>query len=201
MRTAQKDSLTKQKLLDAAQSLMLAKGYAATSVDEVCEAARLTKGSFFHYFDSKEHLGKLVAEHFFSARQQQFLSAPFHQKKDPRDRVLGYVDFLIDMSRDARGAKGCLLGMFVQELSETHPRIRSVCAACLDEQAEFLQKDLEQAKTKYTPRARWSPQDLADHLIAVMQGAIILAKAKQDRKLIEASLLHVKAYLHSLLGD
>src|SRR5262249_4624065 len=56
MNIARSDSLTKQKLLDAAQELMLAKGYTATSVDEICEAARLTKGSFFHYFEGKEHL-------------------------------------------------------------------------------------------------------------------------------------------------
>src|SRR5712692_787399 len=198
MRIAVTDSPTKQKLLDAAEELMLAKGYTATSVDEVCEAAGLTKGSFFHYFEGKEHLGRLVAERFFSSRKQLFQSAPFRQKKDPLDRVYGYVDFLIDMSRDPMAATGCLLGTFVQELSETHPKIRSVCAACFGEQAEFLKQDLEQAKAKYAPRARWSTQSLAEHLIAVVQGAIILAKAKQDRKVIEASLLHLREYLKCL---
>jgi len=198
MRTAVADSLTKQKLLDAAEELMLAKGYTATSVDEVCEAAGLTKGSFFHYFEGKEHLGRLVAERFFASRKQRFQSAPFRQKKDPLDRVFGYVDFLIEMSHSPEAGKGCLLGTFVQELSETHPKIRSVCAACLGEQAEFLKQDLEQAKVKYVPRARWSTQSLAEHMIAVLQGAIILAKAKQDRKVIEASLLHLRQYLNCL---
>src|SRR5215475_2270957 len=99
MNIAESDSLTKQKLLDAAQELMLAKGYTATSVDEVCEAAGLTKGSFFHYFEGKEHLGKSVAERFFAAKKEFFLSAPFRQQKDPLDRVFGHVDFLIEFSR------------------------------------------------------------------------------------------------------
>jgi TetR/AcrR family transcriptional repressor of nem operon len=201
MRTAQIDSPAKKKLLDAAQELMLAKGYTATSVDDVCEAAGLTKGSFFHYFEGKEELGKLLVEHFFAARKQMFLSAPFRQKTDPRDRVLGYVDFLIEMTRHPGAAKGCLVGTLVQELSQTHPRIRSVCAACFDDQAEFLQEELKQAKMKYAPRARWSPESLAHHVIAVVQGSIILAKAKQDRKLIEASLVHLKEYLHCLFGE
>jgi TetR/AcrR family transcriptional repressor of nem operon len=200
MRTAQTDSLTKQKLLDAAQELMLAKGFTATSVDEVCEAAGLTKGSFFHYFEGKEHLGRLVAERFFASRKEMFLSAPFRQKKDPLDRVFGFVDFLIEMSRSPMAIKGCLLGTFVQELSQTHPQIRSVCAACLDEQADFLTQDLEEAKVKYAPRARWSAKSLAEHLIAVAQGAIILAKAKQDKKVMAESLGHVREYLKYAFG-
>jgi TetR/AcrR family transcriptional repressor of nem operon len=200
MRKAVTDSLTKQKLLDAAEKLMLSKGYTATSVDEVCDAAELTKGSFFHYFEGKEHLGQLVAERFFSARKQRFRAAPFRQKEDALDRVFGYIDFLIDMSRDPTAAKGCLLGTFVQELSETHPKIRAVCATCFGEQVEFLKQDLEEAKEKYAPRASWTAQSLAEHMLAVVQGAIILAKAKQDRTRIEASLLHLKEYLRCLFG-
>ena len=200
MRRADPDSPTKQKLLDAAQGLMLTKGYTATSVDEVCESAGLTKGSFFHYFEGKEHLGRLVAERFFSSRRQLFQEAPFRQKKDPLDRILGFVDFLVEMSGDPRAEKGCLLGTFVQELSQTHPQIRAVCATCFSEQAEFLKEDLEQAKLKYAPRARWSAQSLAEHMIAVMQGAIILAKAKQDRDVVRTSLLHLREYLLCLFG-
>jgi TetR/AcrR family transcriptional repressor of nem operon len=200
MRKADPDSLTKQKLLDAAQELMLTKGYTNTSVEEICEAAGLTKGSFFHYFEGKEHLGRLLAERFYASKQQLFQAAPFRQKKDPLDRVFGFVDFLIEMSRSPLAAKGCLLGTFVQELSHTHPAIRSVCAGCFADAANRLTQDLEEAKVKYTPRARWSTRSLAEHLTAVIQGAIILAKAKQDQKVVEESLLHFRGYLKCLFG-
>jgi TetR/AcrR family transcriptional repressor of nem operon len=197
MRRARPDSPTRQKLLDAARELMLAKGYTATSVDEVCEAAGLTKGSFFHYFEGKEHLGRSVAQRFYACWQQASRAAPFRRKKDPLDRALGQVDFFIEMSR-APTWKGCLLGTFVQELSQTHPQIRAVCAACLDDLADGLELNLEEAKAKYTPRARWSARSLAEHLIAVAQGATILAKAKQDRRVFEESLAHFKQYLKRL---
>jgi TetR/AcrR family transcriptional repressor of nem operon len=200
MRKAQTDSLTKQKLLDAAQELMLTKGYTDTSVDEICEAAGVTKGSFFHYFEGKEHLGVLLAERFHASKQQMFQSAPFHQQKDPLDRVFGLIEFLIEMTRTPMAAKGCLMGTFVQELSQTHPKIRSVCAACFDDTANGLKRDLEEAKAKYAPRAAWSTQSLAEHLIAVIQGAIILAKAKQDQRLVEASLLHFREYVKALFA-
>ncbi len=201
MRTVQKDSLTKQKLLDAAQGLMLAKGYTATSVDDICTAAGLTKGSFFHYFEGKEELGMALAEHYFAAKREMFRSAPFRQVKDPRERVFGYVDFLIGMASNPEAAKGCLLGTFVQELSHTHPKIRSACAACLEEQAEALREDLQLAKSAYGSRARWRPETLALHMLAVVQGALILAKARQDPKVVGATLLHLKEYLNCLLGD
>jgi TetR/AcrR family transcriptional repressor of nem operon len=200
MRKAQTDSPTRQKLLDAAQGLMLAKGYTATSVDEICEAAKLTKGSFFHYFEDKEHLGRAVAEHFASSMRERFQSAPFHQEKDPLDRVFGRIDFLLGLARSPQGPRGCLLGTFVQELSATHPTIRSVCATCFAETARSFQQDLDEAKARYAPRARWSTQSLAEHLTAVAQGSIILAKAKQDPKVLEESLLHFRRYLECLFN-
>jgi TetR/AcrR family transcriptional repressor of nem operon len=200
MKTAQTDSLTRQKLLDAAQELMLAKGYTATSVDEVCTAAGVTKGSFFHYFEGKEELGKVVAERFFAGMRESLRSAPFLQEADPLARVLGFVDFLIAKARNPRLANGCLLGTFVQELSETHPKIRNVCADCFEKQAAWLTAELEQAKARHAPRKSWNPRTLAEHLMAVAQGAMILAKAKRDRKVIEESLAHYKEYLQALCG-
>jgi TetR/AcrR family transcriptional regulator, transcriptional repressor for nem operon len=195
MKKADSDSPTKQKLLEAAQELMRANGYTATSVDDVCEAAKLTKGSFFHYFASKEQLGMEVAERFFAAKKEMLLSAPFRRKKDPLDRVLGYVDLLIEMSRSPEAGKGCLLGTFAQELSDSNPKIRRVCADCFAEQCADLQRTLEEAKAAHAPRARWSPQSLAEHLVAILQGSLILAKARQDPKVLETSLEHYKEYL------
>jgi TetR/AcrR family transcriptional repressor of nem operon len=200
MRQPHDDPPAREKLLGAAQELMLAKGYTATSVDEICDAAGLTKGSFFHYFEGKEHLGRMVAERFFASHRERFQAAPFRQKKDPLDRVFGFVDFLMEMSHSPQASKGCLLGTFVQELAQTHPEIRSVCAACFDKQAEALKCDLDEAKAKYAPRARWTTQSLAEHLIAVAQGAIILAKARQDPKVMRDCLGHFREYLKCLFG-
>jgi TetR/AcrR family transcriptional repressor of nem operon len=179
---------------------MLTKGFTATSVDDVCESAGLTKGSFFHYFESKEHLGRAVAERFYLAAQQRFESAPFRQLKDPVDRVLGFLDFLLERTRSSSEFRGCLLGTFVQELSQTHPGIRSVCAMGFEGMAGLLRQDIAEAKRLCDPEARWNPQSLAEHMIAVVQGTIILAKAKQDRKVIEESLGHLKDYLKSVFG-
>jgi len=55
---------TKNELLNAALAVIRSKGYSATTVDDICRKAGVSKGSFFHYFPSKEHLAIAAAEHF-----------------------------------------------------------------------------------------------------------------------------------------
>ena len=201
MRKAQVESAVWKKLVDAARELMLSKGYTATSVDDICTAAGVTKGSFFHYFTDKEHLGRVAAERFYADRVTIFEKAPLQDKTDPLDRVLGLIDFLIQVARSPQGVTGCLLGNFVQELAKTHPKIRDVCAECFDDQAERFQQFLNEAKAKYAPHAKWSTASVASHLIAVLQGGIILAKARQDRGAVAENLGHFRVYLRHLLGQ
>ena len=198
MRTAQAQSPTKEKILDAAQQLMLAKGFPATTVDEICQAAGFTKGSFFHYFASKEHLGKEVLDRFYVLLQQTIDQGSFRKKSDPLQRVYGYVDRFIEMSTNPERPSGCLLGHFTQELSDTHPEIRSLCAQYFAEWAALLKHDLDEAKAKYAPRASFDTQSVAEYFLAVMQGSRILATAKQDVKVFEQNLRHFKRYVKSL---
>jgi TetR/AcrR family transcriptional repressor of nem operon len=198
MRTAQAQSPTKEKLLDAAQQLMLVKGFPATTVDEICDTAGFTKGSFFHYFKSKEHLGKEVLDRFFSFLQQTSREGTFRKKSDPLQRVYGYVDRFIEMATNPEQPSGCLLGHFTQELSDTHPEIRSQCAQHFAEWAATFKQDLDEAKTKHAPRASFDTQSVAEYFIAVMQGSRILATAKQDSAVFEQNLQHFKRYVKSL---
>jgi len=198
MRTAQAHSSTKEKLLDAAQQLMLVKGFPATTVDEICEVAGFTKGSFFHYFVSKEQLGKEVLARFFSFLQQTSREGSFRMKSDPLQRIYGYVDRFIEMSTNPQMPNGCLLGNFTQELSDTHPEIRSLCAQHFAEWAATLKHDLDEAKAKYAPKAHFDTQSLAEYFIATMQGSRILATAKQDPGVFKQNLQHYKRYVKSL---
>jgi TetR/AcrR family transcriptional repressor of nem operon len=198
MRTAQAQSPTKEKLLDAAQQLMLAKGFPATTVEEICNTAGFTKGSFFHYFESKEHLGKEVLDRFYVFLQQTVQQGSFRMKSDPLQRVYGYVDRFIEMATNPELPGGCLLGHFTQELADTHPEIRSLCAQHFAEWAALLKQELDEAKAKYAPKASFDTQSLAEYFISVMQGSRILATAKQDTRVFEQNLRHFKRYIKSL---
>jgi len=201
MRSPSTRPIAKDKLLDAAERLMLTKGFVATTVDEICHQAGLTKGSFFHYFKSKEDLGKSVLDRFCQVRLELLQQSPSQKNTDPLERIYGRIDFAIEMSKSPLAQNGCLLGNFAQELSDTHPQMRSLCAQHFTDWASLLKKELDEAKAKHRPEALLDTGSLAEHLIAIIEGALILAKAKQDMKVMEQSLLHFRRYVKSLFEE
>src|SRR6202050_212157 len=119
------------RLLDAAVSVIRRKGYAATSVDELCASAGVTKGGFFHHFPSKDSLAVAAANYWQESSDTLFAAAPYHRFDDPLDRVLGYLDFRRAMLRGDVAEFSCLAGTLVQEAYQTHPDIRLACDATI----------------------------------------------------------------------
>jgi TetR/AcrR family transcriptional repressor of nem operon len=188
---------SRQKLLDASLHVIRSKGYAATRVEDICEAAGLTKGSFFHHFKSKEDLALSAARHFAAIADDLFAAAPYQAAADPLDRLLGYVDFRIEMLQGELPDYTCLLGTMVQETYDTHPDIRSACDTHISAHAAAVAKDIAEAKRIYAPDAPWTPKSLALHMQAVLQGAFVLAKAKQGPQVAVDCLRHLRRYLET----
>ena len=189
---------SKTKLLDAALKVIRAKGYAATRVEDICEAAGLTKGSFFHHFKSKEDLAIAAAEHWSAVTGGLFVTAPYHDHADPVDRLLAYVDFRKALLRGELAEFTCLAGTMVQEVYATHPLIRETCGASIAGHAGTLVADIEAARRQYGIAGDWSAESLALYTQAVLQGAFILAKAKQDPKVAADCVDHLRRYLELL---
>lgn len=188
---------SRTKILDAALQVLRTKGYAATTVDDLCEAAGLTKGSFFHHFSSKEELALEAAEHFASMAEGLFAQAPYRAKKDPLERLLGYIDFRTSIIRGELPGYTCLLGTMVQETYDTHPAIREACDRYISAHAAEVAKDIAEAKRLYAPDAPWSAEDLALFIQAVIQGSFILAKAKNGPDVAVENLRHLRRYIES----
>ena len=190
----------KDKLLEAAVQVVRQKGYAATSVDDLCMAAGVTKGAFFHHFESKEDLAVAAAAYWSDFTTEFFNSAPYQRLTDPLDRLLGYIDFRREILRGKIEDFTCLLGTMVQEAYESSPKIRKACDASISRHAAAVARDIAAAKQLYAPDAKWSPEELALFTQVVMQGSFILAKAKHGPKAAEASILHLKRYVEFLFG-
>ena len=190
----------RMRLLDAAVDVIRVQGYSATTVDDVCHRAGLTKGGFFHHFRSKEDCAVAAAAHFAARAETLFESAAFRNYDDPRERVLGYVDFRKAILQGDLPQFTCLLGTMVQEAYDTHPAIRAACDRYISEHAQRLEADIEEAKALYAPEAVWSPGSAALFSQAVLQGGFVLAKAKHGPKVAVDCLDHLKRYFEALLG-
>jgi len=186
------------KLLDAAISIIRKKGYAATSVDELCARAGVTKGAFFHHFPTKDSLAVAAANHWSELSNSLFAAAPYHRFEDPLDRVLGYLDFRKSMLRGDVAEFTCLAGTMLQEAYRTHPDIRHACDESIGGAAATVESDIAEAMKRYHIRGPWTAETLALHTQAVLQGAFILAKAKGNAAVAEESIDHLRRYVEFL---
>lgn len=189
---------TKQKLLDSALALMLTRGFSETSIEDVCAAAEVTKGGFFHYFKNKESFGKAVTRHYWENMRAGWDGASFRARQDPLDRIYGFLDHYIMLSKDPAIELRCLLGNFAQELSDSHDAIRKTCVIYLAEWTEYLKKDLDEAKKRYLPKARLDTQSLAEYIVSAMEGSLLLARANRDRRINTRNFEHLRRHLKSI---
>jgi TetR/AcrR family transcriptional repressor of nem operon len=190
----------KTKLLDAAVDVIRARGYSATTVDDICEGAGVTKGAFFHHFVSKEELAVSAVRHFSSLADRLFSTAPYRDLADPVDRLLAYVEFRKALLQGSLPEFTCLLGTLVQEAYRTHPAIREACESGLSEHVGMLEEDIAAALRTYGGDGQWSAESLAIHMQAVIQGAFIFAKAQQGPAVAAACLDHLRRYIQTLFS-
>lgn len=188
------------RLLEAATDVIRAKGYAGTSVDDICRAAGVTKGAFFHHFPSKDALAVAAAKSWTDMANAVFAAAPYHKASDPLERILGYLDFRRTLLEGDIAAFTCLVGTMVQETYSTHPTIRAACEASIAEHAQTLEADILAAMQVRGFGNETDARDLALHTQAVLQGAFILAKATGDPHVAARSVDHLRRYI-SLLFD
>jgi TetR/AcrR family transcriptional regulator, transcriptional repressor for nem operon len=189
---------SKRKLLAAAFDVIRTRGYSATRVEDICEEAGVTKGSFFHHFRTKEELALEAAAYWSAVTGELFRQAPYHAPADPLDRLLAYVDFRKALLRGELPQFTCLMGTMVQEVYETWPAIRDACAASIAEHAATLEPDIAAAMEKYCVQGDWTPRSLALHTQAVIQGSFILAKAQGGAAVAAESLDHLRRYIELL---
>ena len=183
------------KVLEAALSVIRAKGYAATTVDDLCVAAGVTKGAFFHHFASKDALAVAAADAWSETTGAFFADAQYHQHADPLDRVLGYLDFRKSILTGAVSEFTCLAGTMVQETYDSHPAIRAACDRSISDHAAKIEADIAAAMEAHGVVADWTAGSLALHTQAVLQGAFILAKAKGGAEVAASSIDHLKRYV------
>lgn len=188
----------REDLLEASFALIREQGYSRTSVNELCEAAGVSKGAFFHHFESKDALAVAALDRWSEVSTAFFGAAPYHKYRDPLDRVLGYLDFRKGLLKGEVAKFSCLAGTIVQEVYGTHAEIREACDASISGQAATLEADIAEAMKLYGIRANWSAQSLALHTQVVLQGSFILAKAKGGPDVAVASIDHLRRYIQLL---
>ncbi len=191
---------TKLNLLDAALTVIRTKGYAATTVDDICTEAGLSKGAFFHHFSSKEDLAVAAANYWSETTAAIFATAPYHDPANPLDRVLAYIAFRKELIQGPLPEFTCLVGTMAQETYDTSPAIQKACWESISGHAETLVTDIEAATEQHGAPRDFTAESLALHTQSVIQGAFILAKASGDPQRAVESIDHLYRYVELLFN-
>lgn len=189
---------TRDRIVAAAIDLFRRNGYVATTVDEICAAAGVTKGAFFHHFESKEALAETCLAAWDCQMKDLVAGAPFQTLAHPVEKLLGCLDFFIGVFENPRVMKSCLAGTIVQEVSESHPALRDAAQACFVSAGQQL-KDLLDAACR-AKRRKLDTAGLAKLWVATLQGSQILYKASRDETVITNNLRQLREYVRMLLG-
>jgi TetR/AcrR family transcriptional regulator, transcriptional repressor for nem operon len=198
MQTTESRHESKTRILNAAIDVIRTKGYSATRIEDICEAAGLTKGGFFHHFDTKEDLAIAAAEYWSERTSAFFASAPYHDPADPVDRILAYVDFRKALLKGELSEFTCLVGTMTQEVYDTHPAIREACERSIAGHAATLVPDIRAAIEETGIKPDWTAESLALYTQATIQGAFILAKAKHGVQAAADAMDHLRRYVELL---
>ena len=173
---------------------MRRRGFAATSVDDLCAAAGVTKGAFFHHFASKEALGVALIDDWTETTGVMFASHPYNFLPDPLDRVFGYIDFRRQILGQPIPEFSCVAGTTVQEAYETSAPMRDAAERSVKSGFDHVRPHLAQALAAH-PVAGVTAESLAQQFQVAVHGGIILAKALNDAAPAREAFDHLEHYL------
>ncbi|MDZ4404878.1 TetR/AcrR family transcriptional regulator [Prosthecobacter sp.] len=191
---------TRQGLIDATVRLMLKQGFAGTSVDLICKEAGMTKGSFFHHFESKEAIGKAAVEWWGQMGTALYAVAWNNAEADPLEQVHQMLDIMTGFTMRKDEACVCMVGMMSQELAATNPIIQAACAKELHSWTDNVAKMLAAAKKKRKPDSNFDPKAVAWFLNSLWQGSMLVGKACESQAMIRANLKLARGYVDGLFG-
>ena len=187
-----KGERTRERILDAAYDAIIHKGFAGTSIDELVEAAGITKSGFFYHFKDKGDLARQLLVRFLAeddAIMDQLTLRAQQLADDPLQRFLLFLNLyaeLVDGMEELH--PGCLVASIVYQDQVFDREIQRLNSeAVIRWRARFLAW-LDAIDERYRPVTPIDRRDLADGLSAVVEGSIVLAKALDDPKLMGRQL-------------
>ena len=197
-----KGDVTRDRILDAAQSLILDRGYAGVSVDQLISSLNLTKGAFFHHFKSKSELARTLIERYANEGITLFEESLKRAKKlsdDPLQQLLILVGLYEELFEDLTVPyPGCLLASYVYELQQFDDDIKPIINQEFLLSRDELSKLIKRIEEKYPPRAPIDATALSDMFMSTFEGAFVLSKSLTEPEITVQQLRLYKTFISVL---
>jgi TetR/AcrR family transcriptional repressor of nem operon len=201
---ARKGEETRQRILDAAQALILDQGYAGVSVDQLIGSLGLTKGAFFHHFKSKSELARSLIERYSNEGVKLFednLARAKRLSDDPLQQFLILIRLYEELFEGLTEAyPGCLLASYVYELQQFNADVRPIINREFLLSRKELTALIEQIAKQSPPRAPIDPTALADTFMSTFEGAFILSKSLAEPDITVQQLRLYRTFIELLFA-
>jgi TetR/AcrR family transcriptional repressor of nem operon len=172
----------REQILSAGLETLHRRGFNATSVQDITEAAGVPKGSFYNHFESKEALGaEAVIKYRETSETWKAVRALRDAKAPPLTRLRNYFEALTERALKAESWSGCLLGNFACELSNQSPLIREQVAVAFADWSDEVALVIDEAQRAGALSKDLPPKALAQFLINAWEGALLRAQVDKDR--------------------
>jgi TetR/AcrR family transcriptional regulator, transcriptional repressor for nem operon len=170
---------TQQELLEQGMSMLLRHGYHNLGIAAVLEATQIPKGSFYHYFESKEDFGLQVIDLYMKMVHAGLDQCLDDESLPPLQRIRRFFEATAEKYR-AEGYLGCLLGGLGQELSGVSAAFRRKVEQCFSEIASRIANCLEKAIQRGDLPKKTDPKRMAELLVNCWEGAALRTRLQRD---------------------
>jgi TetR/AcrR family transcriptional repressor of nem operon len=189
---------TRDKILEESKALIYGNGFAGTSVDLILQKTGITKGAFFYHFKTKAELALVLVNDFATLDLHELDRVMLATEKyvdQPKQRLLAFVQFFIDMFSSLESPPNCLYASVSNEQNQYSKEIKDVVAQTMLKWRTALALMIDSVLETHTPKIAFDKVALADHFNVILEGAFIMSKAINDPTLAAKQLLHYKNYL------
>lgn len=176
----------RDRLLATAAKLLHERGYTAVSVSDICDAAGLKKGSFYHFFESKQALAVATLDKFAELNRERVARLHTHHTgaiDKLRTMFMGMYDGCCERAAANSPLLGCPLGNLAGEMAGRDDAITDKLQSIFVEWREAIIKILEQADTNGELVVS-DPKATAETLVACVQGAALMARTMSDPEIV-----------------
>ncbi|WP_448950044.1 TetR family transcriptional regulator C-terminal domain-containing protein [Labrys neptuniae] len=175
----------KAEFVAAGMRVMFRQGYHGTAIRDVVAEGRVPQGSFTNHFGSKEAFAEEVLNQFFEQTKAIVAQALGDRSLSPRQRLLRYLDLITASLAADDYLRGCLIGDFSIEISQTSEHLRERLVAIYREWLRPFEDCIAEGQKAGEIDDRFTPQDLADFLLTSWEGAILRMKVAQLQEPLE----------------
>jgi TetR/AcrR family transcriptional repressor of nem operon len=185
----------RQHILDVARSLMLGKGFTAVGLTELLAAARIPKGSFYHYFESKEAFGDALLSSYFSGHLAH-LDALLGRPGTAAERLMGYWQYWLDTQTGNDPDARCLAVKLSAEVCDLSESMRTTLERGTQGIIQRLAHCIEAGKADGSLPVAQDAKVLAATLYQTWLGASLLAKISRDRGPLDIAMTSTRQVLN-----